>query len=89
MLERETLTEARLDDAMANLELRLAALPSAPERSAEAPTRPDAWQVGMRVSTPNGFEGTIAAIDTERGRATLQLGQMTADVSLHELLLVG
>ncbi len=89
MLERETLTEERLDEAMATLELRLAALPTAPERSPGTLVRPDAWHVGMRVVTPNGFEGTIAAIDTERGRATLQLGQMTADVSLDELLGVG
>jgi DNA mismatch repair protein MutS2 len=89
MLERETLTESRLDDAMANLELRLAALPSAPERSASTPVRPGTWALGMRVLTPNGFEGTIAAIDTERGRATLQLGQMTADVALDELLAPG
>ena len=33
MLERETLTEGRLDEAMSNLELRLAALPQMPERT--------------------------------------------------------
>ena len=43
----------------------------------------------MKVMTSNGFEGTIGAIDTERGRATLQLGQMTADVALDELLPAG
>src|SRR4051812_21226866 len=85
MLERETLTEARLDEAMANLELRLASLPQMPERT-PIPLRPDAWQVGMKVATSNGFEGTIVGIDPERGRATLQLGQMTADVPLDELL---
>jgi DNA mismatch repair protein MutS2 len=89
MLERETLTEARLDEAMANLQLRLAALPTAPERVPGGPVRPDRWQVGMKVMTANGFEGTIAAIDTERGRATLQLGQMSADVPLDDLYATG
>ena len=77
MLARETLTERAWMRRWAALERRLAralrqsdARPMNPDRK-----RRDEWQTGMTASRQSGFEGTIRAVDTERGRATFQLGR--------------
>jgi DNA mismatch repair protein MutS2 len=85
-LARETLTEARLDQAMTRIESRLAALPAAGPES--APRTVDAtpastFRVGDRAATGSGWQGTIVAL--ERGRATLQVAGMRLDVDSAEL----
>jgi len=84
LLSRQTLTESRLDDAMARLEQRLAAIPGAGSRSPE-PVETGEWRIGERVSTRTGWVGTIAAVDVSRGRATLATGGAHVDVPLAEL----
>jgi DNA mismatch repair protein MutS2 len=84
LLARQTLTESRLDEAMARLEERLAGIPSAGGVTIE-PADPGAWAVGQRAATRSGWQGTITAID-ERGRATLAVGGAHTVVPLGELL---
>jgi DNA mismatch repair protein MutS2 len=83
LLERQTLTEARLDEAMARLEQRLAAMPAGRER-APAPA-PGEWQVGQRAATRSGWQGTIAALDPARGRATLEAAGARVEVRIDDL----
>jgi len=86
LLARQTLTESRLDEAMARLEGRLAAIPVTGGASAdEAVARPDGWAVGQRAATRGGWQGTITAID-DRGRATLAVGGAHTVVPLAQLL---
>lgn len=86
-LARETLTEARLDRAQARIEERAALLPDVePAPSGEPAAATGAWRVGTRAVTASGWQGTIAAIDAERGRATLEVGGMRVEVALDELL---
>jgi DNA mismatch repair protein MutS2 len=90
MLERETLTEARLDEAMSALERRLAALPlpgEAPPESADL--EPVEWRSGMAAATRTGFEGTLVSVDIDRGRGTLQMGGLRAEVDLADLVRPG
>jgi len=84
LLARQTLTESRLDEAMARLEERLAAIPSASSPTTEL-TSPGAWTVGQRAATRSGWQGTITAID-DRGRATLAVGSAHSVVPLAELV---
>lgn len=90
LLERETLTESRLDETMANLERRLTALPQVSRTPVAAEGAPIQWQTGMQALTATGFEGTLVTIDADRGRGTLQLGGgMRAEVELADLLSIG
>jgi DNA mismatch repair protein MutS2 len=85
-LARETLTEARVDQAQARIEARLALLPEvAPAEVATGPVGRASWAVGDRATARSGWDGTIAAIDESRGRASLQVGGMRVDVALDEL----
>jgi dsDNA-specific endonuclease/ATPase MutS2 len=43
-------------------------------------------RVGARAVTASGWSGTIAALDADRGRATLEVGGMRLDVPLDELM---
>jgi DNA mismatch repair protein MutS2 len=87
MLDRETLTESRLDEAMANLEQRLTALPQAVEAAEEPEESGDVeWLPGMPAATRTGFEGTLVTVDRDRGRGTLQLGGIRAEVDLADLV---
>ncbi|HEX5452052.1 MAG TPA: Smr/MutS family protein, partial [Candidatus Limnocylindrales bacterium] len=93
-LGRETLTESRLDEVEAGLERRLAAIAPPVRRGAatgaqtraggsETPAAP-AWRVGMRARTrAGGWDGRIRAI--ERGRATLEAGDLRVTVPLADL----
>jgi len=85
LLSRQTLTESRLDDAMARLEQRLAAIPGGTAAPAEPTGDPGEWHLGDRVSTRSGWVGTIAGVDISRGRATLAAGGAHVEVSLDEL----
>ncbi len=88
LLARQTLTEARLDEAMARLEERLAAIPVAGGTADAAPAHPGAWAVGQRAATRSGWQGTITAID-DRGRATLAVGGAHSLVPLGQLVAPG
>ena len=85
LLARQTLTERGLDEAMARLEERLAALPVA-RTAGQRPPTPGEWRLGMRAASVSGWSGTIAAVDTARGRASLDAGGMRVEVPLDELV---
>ena len=85
LLSRQTLTESRLDEAMAGLEQRLAAIPGGAAPAAEPGSDPGEWHIGDRVSTQAGWVGFIAAVDVGRGRATLAAGGAHVEVPLMEL----
>jgi DNA mismatch repair protein MutS2 len=85
-LARETLTEARLDQAMQRIDARLGAMPSADgEREINVAPAVHRWNIGERATASSGWDGTVAALDIERGRATLQVSGMRVDVDLDEL----
>lgn len=88
MLARQTLTEARLDEAMARLEERLATIPVGGGGPADTPPPAEGWAVGQRAATRSGWEGTITALD-DRGRATLAVGGAHTIVPLDQLVPVG
>ncbi|MFN8621897.1 MAG: endonuclease MutS2 [Chloroflexota bacterium] len=85
LLARQTLTERGLDEAMARLEERLAALPTT-RPSGERPQAPGTWRVGQRAASLSGWSGTIAALDKDRGRASLEAGGMRVEVPIDELI---
>ncbi|MFN8518384.1 MAG: Smr/MutS family protein [Chloroflexota bacterium] len=85
LLARQTLTESRLDEAMARLEERLAAIPAAGGSPEEVPVPSGSWAVGQRAATRSGWQGTITAID-DRGRATLAVGGARSVVPLDQLV---
>ena len=83
-LQRETLTEARLDQAMARIDARLGVMPVEDEGAAPEPPR-TRWKIGDRALASSGWNGTLTAIDAERGRATLDVNGLRVDVKLDEL----
>ena len=83
-LRRETLTEERLDQAMARIDARMGVMPGTDEAAEPAPAEPR-WQVGDRASAAGGWSGTIKTIDEDRGRATLEVNGLRVDVKLEEL----
>jgi DNA mismatch repair protein MutS2 len=83
-LQRETLTEARLDQALQRIDARLGAMPSDADAVGLEPERPR-WKVGDRAIATSGWSGTISALDEARGRATLDVSGMRVDVELSEL----
>jgi DNA mismatch repair protein MutS2 len=87
-LDRETITAAGLDAAMARAEGiadRLPALEPAPADVASTASRQ--WAVGDRArSTQGGWEGRIAALDKDGRRATLEAGGMRIAVDLEDLV---
>jgi DNA mismatch repair protein MutS2 len=93
MLSRETLTDARLDEAMARLEARVAErLPGddgrAPAASvpAEDLAPPPTYQRGDRVrARDGGWHGTLVDIDQQAGQGTLEAGAMRVVVPLDQL----
>ena len=84
-LARETLTEARLDQAIERIDARLGVMPSAAETDASDLPAKTQWKTGDRALAASGWNGTIAAIDDARGRATLDVSGMRVDVELSEL----
>ncbi len=83
-LQRETLTEARLDQALQRIDARLGAMPSDADAVGLEPERPR-WKVGDRAIATSGWSGTVSALDEARGRATLDVSGMRVDVELSEL----
>jgi DNA mismatch repair protein MutS2 len=85
-LARETLTEARLDRAQSRIEEQMALLPEVePVTVGDPAGAVGTWRVGARAMTATGWQGTIAGIDADRGRATLDVGGMRVEVALDEL----
>jgi len=87
-LARETLTEERLDQAMARIDARLGALPSAEHVAEPVPAR-SRWNVGDRAVASSGWSGTISSLDKAKGRATLDVNGLRVDVKLDELQATG
>jgi DNA mismatch repair protein MutS2 len=83
-LARETLTEQRLDQAMARIDARLGLMPGVDDGREPAPARRP-WKVGERALATSGWSGTIAGIDEAKGRATLEVNGLRVDVKLEEL----
>ncbi len=90
LLERETLTDLRLQESAARLAERGAALSEpvpAPEEDGE-PVAP-AVTVGLTARSRDGWQGTVAEIDADSGFATLAAGAMRVRVPIDELQVVG
>ncbi len=83
-LARETLTEDRLDQAMARIDARLGVMPSVDDEAEPAPVRPR-WRVGDRAFAASGWHGSISSLDEAKGRATLDVNGLRVDVKLEEL----
>ena len=85
-LERETITAAVVDDALARAETigeRLPVTPATPDPAAE--DRP-VFRLGDRArSRQAGWEGRIAALDKDGRRATLDAGGMRVVVDVDDL----
>ena len=88
-LARETLTEARVEGATRRLEARRAAIPQAGPPPPIGTPSMRIWQVGDRAVAPGGWDGILGAIDTERGRGSLEVGGMRVDVDLGTLRAAG
>lgn len=89
-LARETLSEARLDRSMARIDGRLAGLPEVGVEVEAGPPPAAAahggsWRIGDRAAAPGGWDGTIAALDAGRGRASLEVGGMRVEVDTADL----
>ncbi len=88
-LQRETLTEARLDQAMARIDARLGVMPGTEDTGTTRGPARHRWQVGDRATAASGWSGTVTALDEGRGRATLDVNGLRVDVKLDELDRVG
>ncbi len=85
-LERETLTQQRLDAMEASLAERLARIPAI-ERAPGAPPPPVRWQVGMEAQhARGGWTGRITTLDEARARATLEAGGLRVETDLADLV---
>jgi DNA mismatch repair protein MutS2 len=89
-LERETVTAASLDTALARAEAIAGRLPAqvappaAPETASAEPRR---WKVGDRArSRSGGWEGRIAALERGGRRGTLEAGGMRVTVEVADLV---
>jgi DNA mismatch repair protein MutS2 len=87
-LERETVTTATLDAAVARAEARLGQLPEPPAPAEPVPVEPErTWRVGDRArSRTGGWEGRIAALERGGRRATLETGGVRVSVDLADLV---
>ena len=86
-LERETLTAASLDDALARAEAGLARLPAGQPAPVPEPVLEHAWRLGERArSRSGGWEGRIAALERGGKRATLEAGGMRVTVDVDDLV---
>jgi DNA mismatch repair protein MutS2 len=88
-LERETVTAASLDAALARAEAIAERLPESDE-VAPAPVEPavaHVWKVGDRArSRSGGWEGRIAALERGGRRGTLEAGGMRVTVEVDDLV---
>jgi DNA mismatch repair protein MutS2 len=86
-LERETLTAASLDDALARAEAGLAQLPAGEPAPAPEPAVERDWRLGERArSRSGGWEGRIAALERGGKRATLEAGGVRVTVDVEDLV---
>ncbi|HEX7950128.1 MAG TPA: endonuclease MutS2 [Candidatus Limnocylindrales bacterium] len=86
-LERETLTAASLDDALARAEAGLARLPAGEPVPVPEPDVEREWRLGERArSRSGGWEGRIAALERGGKRATLEAGGMRVTVDVEDLV---
>jgi DNA mismatch repair protein MutS2 len=88
MLERETVTAASLDAALARAEAIAARLPAAEPSEAPVPAgEPYAWRVGDRArSRSGGWEGRLAAIEKGGKRGTLEAGGLRIAIDIDDLV---
>jgi DNA mismatch repair protein MutS2 len=88
-LERETVTAASLDAALARAEAIASRLPAnaAPAAAVTASAEPRRWKVGDRArSRSGGWEGRIAALERGGRRGTLEAGGMRVTVEVDDLV---
>jgi len=87
MLERSTLTEAKLDQAVSALDERLAALLPAtmPEPAAEPVEQRTPLSPGVHARSRDGWQGRVVEVDEAAGTAMLAAGEMRVSVPLAEL----
>src|SRR5512146_1129472 len=86
-LERETLTAASLDDALARAEAGLARLPAGEPVPVPEPVEARDWRLGERArGRSGGWEGRIAALERGGKRATLEAGGMRVTVDVDDLV---
>jgi DNA mismatch repair protein MutS2 len=87
-LERETVTAASLDAAVARAEAIAGRLPVAVRSDAPTPrVEPRRWKVGDRArSRSGGWEGRIAALEKGGRRGTLEAGGMRVMVEVDDLV---
>jgi DNA mismatch repair protein MutS2 len=87
-LERETVTAASLDAALARAEGIAARLPAVePVPAAQEPAAPRSWKVGDRArSRSGGWEGRIAALEKGGRRGTLEAGGLRVTVEVEDLV---
>ncbi len=86
-LERETVTERSLEEALERARLQLERLPvMEPERPRVRSTETVAWRTGMRArSLSGGWEGRVVAMEKGGRRATLEAGGMRVTVAVEDL----
>ena len=90
LLTRATLTESRLEESAERLRGTVGQL-SADEPAAEEPLPFDSRhlvQLGARVRTAAGWEGTVAEVDADKGTATIAAGSMRINAPINELVAV-
>ena len=87
-LERDSVTQRSLDDALERTSGQLDRLPEPQERPVVvAPVVAIEWRTGMRArSLSGGWEGRVAAIDRGGERATLETGGMRVSVPVEDLV---
>ncbi|HEY4634220.1 MAG TPA: endonuclease MutS2 [Candidatus Limnocylindrales bacterium] len=86
-LERETVTAASVDAALARAEAIADRLPSSTPVAVPVAAEPRRWRVGERArSRSGGWEGRIAALEKGGRRATLEAGGMRVMVELDDLV---
>jgi DNA mismatch repair protein MutS2 len=85
-LERETVTAASIDAAVARADALAARLPEVPSEAVATASAPRTWRVGERArSRSGGWQGRVAAIDRDGRRATLETGGMRVVVDIVDL----
>jgi DNA mismatch repair protein MutS2 len=85
-LERETMTVASLDAALARAGSIAGRLPEVEPAAVAVPPTPHRWRVGDRArSRSGGWEGRLATLEKGGRRATIEAGGMRVRVELDDL----